>query len=283
MSLIEFQGKPIEKLIETVSQGIGTLYKPRAIRKEADAEAYKIEKLEEANAKAAIIKSEADAEIVERARQRFVFQEVTRQINLENVVEKSTEYLKETVSENPVDEDWRAKFFNKVQDVSSEEMQDIWARILGNEVSAPGSISLRTLEIVSNLSKYEAELFQKAASLTFDGGKMLKINNESSFLEFGISFNDLLILRAAGLIHDSNTLNVTFTKVNDEIGAIMRFGDKLISVSRPSHDKFSFPQVSFTPAGEELMNTIKIEHNYSYLEKFIEIETAKGYTFKNIN
>ncbi|UUW11213.1 hypothetical protein NLG42_10480 [Flavobacterium plurextorum] len=37
-----FSGKPIEKLIDVISEGIGVLYKPRAIRKEADAEAYKI-------------------------------------------------------------------------------------------------------------------------------------------------------------------------------------------------------------------------------------------------
>ena len=33
---INIDGKPLEKLIEVVSNGIGTLYRPRKIRKEAE-------------------------------------------------------------------------------------------------------------------------------------------------------------------------------------------------------------------------------------------------------
>ena len=39
INLIKLEGKPFEKLIEVISKGIGTLYKPRAIRKEADSKA----------------------------------------------------------------------------------------------------------------------------------------------------------------------------------------------------------------------------------------------------
>ena len=39
---INIDGKPLEKLIEVVSNGIGTLYRPRKIRKEAEAQAYAI-------------------------------------------------------------------------------------------------------------------------------------------------------------------------------------------------------------------------------------------------
>lgn len=283
MAIIEFKGAPIEKLIETVSQGIGTLYKPRAIRKEADAEAYRIEKLEEANAKAALIKDNVDTEIIERARQRFVYQEVNRQINLDHVVEKSTQYLNDVVSETPVDEDWRTKFFNKAQDITSEEMQDIWARILANEVSKPGTISLRTLDIISNLSKKEAEIFQSLASLSCYGGSILKIKNNDDLSKFGISFGDILLLKAAGLVHDNSTLNITYPKFNDEIGGIFRFGEKIISVKKENYDKYTFSQISLTPAGEELMEIIKIEYNYSYLEKFIAFETSKGFNFSYLN
>ena len=46
MSLIKLNlDKALEKLITSVSDGIGTLYRPRAIRKEADAKAYEIKAL----------------------------------------------------------------------------------------------------------------------------------------------------------------------------------------------------------------------------------------------
>ena len=35
LNVVKIEGKPIEKLIEVISKGIGTIYKPRAIRREA--------------------------------------------------------------------------------------------------------------------------------------------------------------------------------------------------------------------------------------------------------
>ena len=50
--IINIDGKPLEKLIEVVSNGIGILYRPRKIRKEADAQAYAIKVQENAKAMA---------------------------------------------------------------------------------------------------------------------------------------------------------------------------------------------------------------------------------------
>lgn len=51
-NLIRLEGKPFEKLIDVISKGIGTIYKPRSIRKEADAKAYEIGIIKNAKAKA---------------------------------------------------------------------------------------------------------------------------------------------------------------------------------------------------------------------------------------
>jgi uncharacterized membrane protein YqiK len=50
VNIVKIEGKPIEKLIETISNGIGTLYRPRAIRKEAEAKAYETKAVGEAEA-----------------------------------------------------------------------------------------------------------------------------------------------------------------------------------------------------------------------------------------
>ena len=42
---ISLDGKPLEKLIDVVSKGIGTLYRPRQIRKEADARAAALSRI----------------------------------------------------------------------------------------------------------------------------------------------------------------------------------------------------------------------------------------------
>ena len=71
MALIEIKGGALKKLIEVVSQGIGVAYKPSAIRNEADAEAYKMEKLARAEAAKTIIVGEARIELLERTRKRL--------------------------------------------------------------------------------------------------------------------------------------------------------------------------------------------------------------------
>lgn len=276
MAIVKFSGKPIEKLIDTVSKGIGILYEPKRIKKKADAEAYRVEKLEEAKAKGLILKADAEIEIIERAKERFAHREINRQINLENIVEKSTKHLGETVSEQPVDEDWRTRFFNKAQDVTNEEMQEIWGKILAEEVTQPGKISFRTLEVISNLSKTEAKLFETACKIAFNDGKILKMNSENSFDDYGVDYSSLLVLRSAGLIYDSDTLNVTYSHIDQLGGTVLQYGNKIILCSKENSKDYKFNQVLFTPSGVELMRTVSTEKNYEFLEKFIESQNKNN-------
>ncbi len=273
MAIIKFSGTPIEKLIETVSQGIGVLYEPRRIRKAADAEAYKLEKLNEAEAKGLILKSDTEFEIIERAKERFAHKEINRQINLESIVEKATKHLGDSVSENPVDEDWRNRFFNKAQDVTNEEMQEIWSKILADEVTQPGKMSFRTLEIISNLSKNEAQIFETACKIAFNGGMILKPNNLNAFNDYGIDYSNLLLLRSAGLIYDSDNLTVTF-KIEPLLnGAMLHYGKIIIICSKENSQEIKFNQVKFTPAGTELMQIISPDRNFKFLTDFkVEME-----------
>ncbi|GAA4327514.1 DUF2806 domain-containing protein [Pontixanthobacter gangjinensis] len=278
MAIIKFSGTPIEKLIETVSQGIGVLYEPRRIKKKADAEAYRLEKLEEAKAKGLILKSDAEFEIIDRARERFAHKEINRQINLESIVEKSSKHLSESVSEEPVDDDWRTRFFNKAQDVSNEEMQEIWGKILAEEVTQPGRISFRTLEVISNLSKKEAEIFERSCKLAVNGGMILKADDNNAFDDYGINYSDLLVLRSAGLIYDSDNLIVKF-KTNKLVnGVLLNYGKTIFIASKGSDTEITFNQVKFTPAGNELMQIISAEKNLDYLYYFKKKKEEQGFT-----
>ncbi|MBI5913757.1 MAG: DUF2806 domain-containing protein [Bacteroidetes bacterium] len=277
--------EPISKLIEVVSSAIGTIYKPRAIRKEADAEAYKKEVLAKAEAKVILIEGEAKIELLERAKGRLVYQELTRQVNIEEIAEKSIKYLDEKVSEQPVDEDWRTRFFNKVQDVSSEDMQEIWAIILAGEISTPGRISSRTIEVVSNLSKLEASLFQKACSLATNKSMIWKLKNKNALEGFGLTYDGLMILRDAGLIHDSDNL-VLFINVNQEIKEAPHFiGNNLYRIKNsnlPDLKKYRFNQIAFTTAGKELCSLIQVELNQIFIDKIIAERQAEGYTISKL-
>ncbi len=273
--------KPIEKLIDVISGAIGTWYKPKAIRKEAEAKAYETEVLAKADAKRKIILEEADSEIAERAAQRLATQEIRRQQNIESIAEKAVPHLEENVSEQPVDEDWKTRFFKKSQDVSNKEMQEIWAKILAGEVSNPGKISIRTLDILSNLSKEEAEKFQRICAFVSDFEDIWKIEEKLSLDKFGISYGDLIELRDAGLIYDNDNLSKSFSiEETKEIANFrtLTIGHIIYGIIPPKGIiEFSFGRHGLTQAGKDICKTLNVTFNKKYEKKIIEEKTKKGY------
>lgn len=93
--------------------------------------------------------------------QRIQFQEEKRQANIMSVVAKAAgQHEGREVEPSEPDHDWTARFFSEVQDVSSDEMQSLWARVLAGEVERKGSTSIRTLQVLKNLDQATARLFK---------------------------------------------------------------------------------------------------------------------------
>lgn len=173
----------IEKLVDHVASGIGSVAGPMLAAWRARREAHASEIAAEGEARALLIQATAQAEarqillsrdgsvsgvldISGRVRQRIQFQERKRQENIESVVNEAAKQLGDkTVADDEPDHDWTARFFNHVQDVSSKDMQVLWARVLSGEVERRGSTSVRTLEILRNLDQSTAGLFGRLCSV----------------------------------------------------------------------------------------------------------------------
>ena len=154
-----------------------------------------------------------ELDISDAVRQRIQFQERKRQLNIESVVKKATTQLGDTeVSNDETDHDWTAHFFNHVQDVSSEEMQSLWAKVLAGEVERAGSTSIRTLGSLKNIDQSTARLFRKFCSgcvfLCIDGRSLIDArvpslggNAASNALKpYGLGFGELNRLNEHGII-----------------------------------------------------------------------------------
>lgn len=149
--------EPLTKLVEVISNGIGTLYAPFGTVRQA-----------KADAKAKIIHANADAqsiEIYDRANSRLSFRESLRQENIERIASQAALELPKEVSAEPVDKDWTLQYFDHAQDVCDKDMQTLWARILAGEVATPGTYSKRALQFLKTLDKDEAEAFTTICSL----------------------------------------------------------------------------------------------------------------------
>ena len=141
------------------------VFGPRWTRKQAEADAYADEK------KLQTIRNNPDMDIVYvngqlnakmktpealqmRAEIREHQESIRQQSNIENVLSQTANELLYTsddaVSADPIVDDWIARFFGIIRDISSQEMQFIWSKILAGEFKKPGSFSLRTLDVIRN-------------------------------------------------------------------------------------------------------------------------------------
>ena len=145
--------------------------------------------------------------------QRIRFQEEKRLFNIHSVVSQAADELSDKeIGDYEVDHDWAARFFGEVQDVSSEDLQLIWAKVLAGEVEHPGSTSIKTLDVLKNLDKTAAAIFSSLCSiciLVSEDGKVLVDaraaalgrNSEGNALrEYGLGFSQLNVLNEHGLI-----------------------------------------------------------------------------------
>lgn len=68
----------------------------------------------------------------ERNQQRIEYEGQKQQRNIESITQKAIEILEteKVVSDEPVNEDWTSRFFNYAEDISSEEMQELWGEFL---------------------------------------------------------------------------------------------------------------------------------------------------------
>lgn len=84
-------------------------------------------------------------------------------INLLQCSRQAAKYLEEISDDVEISQDFINRWRNEAKLISSDELQSIFGGILASEMNHPGNISLRTLDIVKNLSKEEAEHFLLAS------------------------------------------------------------------------------------------------------------------------
>jgi hypothetical protein len=154
--------KPATVLIEKISDAVGGVFRPWQIKRVAEAEANAeiIRAKGAAQSELARAKGQVELEeLHERAFRRLVGGEAKKQENMEAVISKALPQLDENADPGAVSDDWLVQVLEKVRLVSDNEMQDLWAKILADEVNHPGRFSKRTINFVDSLDKTDAILF----------------------------------------------------------------------------------------------------------------------------
>lgn len=121
------------------------------------------------------------------------------------------------------DFDWFIRFYEAVGNISDEEMQLMWAKILAGEVNKPKSFSLGTLDVMRDLSKQDAELFAKVCRHCIQSSsKKLCLPNYDNYLEkCGITYSEILRLDEIGLINSNGSIELEMSISNDSPALII--------------------------------------------------------------
>ncbi|MDR3258399.1 MAG: DUF2806 domain-containing protein [Fusobacteriaceae bacterium] len=289
--------EPISKLIDVFSSAFGKIYEPFHIRRMTKAKSEEIRIIAERirenidvpityNKSADVsIDTSSSEELRKRAGDRFVYQEIKKQQNIEAVADKTYDLLKnsEKVSSEPVNQDWMTRFFNSIEDISNEEMQNIWAKILAGEIKKPNTYSLRMLETIKNLTSYEAKLFQEISQYFIVTGNAIFLPNEKEFLKsYQINYSTILKLDECGLISSQAlllSLNYELDKLPEK-NTIAHNSKIMIRVGDNGSQKISIVVYLLSAVGKELYLTIHKKDTDN--EKFI-IDYAKKLQKKHKN
>jgi len=273
-NLIKIDGKPIEKLLDVVSKAVGKIYEPRAIRKEADARAYEVSVIEKAKTDSSVYRYEIEQDMLDKIEERRIFREVRKQKNIDNVIKLAIDELKDDfdVSSIPVDEDWVVRFFSIAEDISNEQMQQLWGKILAGEVKSPNSFSLHTIEYLKNMSKEEADLFSKAANYTIndsDFSFIFRSFNNKMLEKNGLFYSEILHLIELKLIHPEINIGMTYGKTSEDVEVVFTSDIYIIKTMKKAGTPIcELPLYKFTQIGSELIKLLTITPVESYINEF---------------
>lgn len=106
---------------------------------------------------------------------------------------------------------WTSSYSNAAQDISDENIQELWARTLAGEIASPGSTSIRTLGVLRDLDQPTALRFRRlcsiAVSFSVDGAdfdhRVISVSGDASqnaLQSYGVSYDDLNVLNEHGLV-----------------------------------------------------------------------------------
>ena len=202
---------------------------------------------------------------------------------------------------------WTSSFSEAAQDISDEDMQELWARVLAGEVANPGSTSVRTLTILRNLDQPTAQSFRRLCSLAVSVSLPNKMDldhrvislsgtaGDNSLRTYGLPFGVLNVLNEYELvIADFNSwfdyrasiaipnVDILGLQVPLGFGYQRRKWGLIPEGERDLSKEFRVSGVALTKAGRELSRVVEPEQVPEYDEALRSYFAEKGFRMEQI-
>lgn len=245
------------------------------------------------------------AQYIQKASEKFASKIIREQINLDDITYRTAKELsanqpkdnqESTKEAPPISDEWLNKFEQHARVKSSEEMKIIFSKILSGEIKQPGSFSMRTVELISQLDNQAAKIFQNLCNITsgmylgdylFDARVVSLSGNaaSNSLSEFGLNFSNLNVLQEYGLIISDYNSYIQYAPIiandNNQVAASLKLGNKFYGFLPKDRSKYDAELkvngVGLTNAGRELYKIIPQEQNLKYFDTFKTYFDKKGF------
>jgi hypothetical protein len=233
-----------------------------------------------------------DPEYARAAATKFAHKIIRERVNLDQVSEIAAADLKseplttgnaEQPEAPPISEDWLNVFESEAAQMSSEQMQRLFGKILAGEIRQPTSYSIKTIKLMAQVDNRATALFSLLCSLSISlripdpnillDARVVSMGHagSNSLQAYGLGFDSLNILQEYGLIisdYNSSMDYRTAVSYDGNIPLPMIYQNAtwafIPKVSRPMSQAFQVHGVGFSQSGKELLPIVDINPNEPY-------------------
>ena len=230
-----------------------------------DMEAYRIERLAEAEAYKSSIEARARTEARET--------ELKAQRNLEGVAKfAALQAPEECIDPQEVDPDWIDDFKDIARRTNKADLQELLAKILVGEMQKPGTYPVNVAINLRSLSPNTLILFQKFVNLRVLDKVIVRTMNFSTETKYGIKFDDLVQCWQADLLDSERNANVS--PINSQILEFIYGGEKFKLTGEKS---LNVPVYMFTPLGRSIADLMEPSTSDEYKQDMEELFKSSGF------
>ncbi|MCW8330276.1 TIGR03899 family protein [Photobacterium sp. SDRW27] len=233
-----------------------------------------------------LISGDQEKDITERTLLRNKRETQRQQENLERIFKLAYDSSNDKTAGDP-DPDWLYHFISIAKNIHGAAMQRLWSQILKQEVSTPGSTSLKALDTLKNMTNREAQTFHRACMLACHFGNdhnkklltSIKVrhgilsllrspsNDKLALGNYQLPYSNLLVLMDLGLLLRSELESGEIT-----LESSLAFGYQGTHyLLKPVKKGITLTYYRLSPTGQEIAKLLGMKNHEPYKESLLEL------------
>lgn len=202
-----------------------------------------------------------DEDLKTRAGRRLLAEEINKQKNLEDVIQRADDILqseaydnKQDVLQEKTDQGWVDDCLDGAGKAYDDDLKGYWAKLLAGEIINPGKYSLRAIDLMKKMSKKDAERIRKMCQYVMYSPGM----NDAFILQYDsepYSFDDIRFLMELRLL-DSQSFMVKKYAFKQESGQMSFYHGDIGFIINVKKSKYDLSIYAFTELGIEILSII---------------------------